>query len=181
MQLTTDYREQTTGVLKGTKCFYLNCHVTFTEEERAVIQERGMYDESIDVPADTPPPTRSRDLCAMALRVVGVIAMPVGFLASCATGLAGSNASGPFFDLFILGVILFVTGKMMDRAANKREDSPAQQLTLRRLLANPTFVVYAPAIDIAKVYEELVRESLKQVAQTIRASVVVPERNTYDL
>jgi hypothetical protein len=181
MQLTTSYREQSVGVLKGTKSFYLVCHVNFTAEERAVIQERGMYDENIVVASATPPPTRAGDFGAAAMRGVGLLLMVGGFLGSCATGIAGSNASTPLFGLFILGVILFVVGKMKDRAANKREENPAQTLTLRQLLANPEFIVYAPALDVAKIYEEHVREELSKISHVIKQSVVVPEKNTYDL
>jgi hypothetical protein len=181
MRLTITYREQSTGVLKGTKQFFLVCNVQFGDEERAIIQERGLYEESIDAPAATPPPTRSGDFGAMVLRFAGIICMPLGFLASCVAGLAHSDASSAWFFLFLAGIALFVVGKMKDRAANRREDNPAQHLTLRRLLTNPEFVVYAPALDVARMYEESVREELKRLADIIRANVAVPEANTYEL
>ena len=67
------------------------------------------------------------------------------------------------------------------RAANRREADPAQHLTVRRLLTNPEFVMYAPALDVARGYEEAVRDQLKQLADIIRANEVVPEVNTYEL
>ena len=140
-----------------------------------------MYDENIAVPSATPPPTRAGDFGAAALRGIGLIMMVGGFVGSCATGIAGSNASTPLFGLFLIDIIPFVIGKMKDRAANKREENPAQTLTLRRLLADPEFVVYAPAIDVAKIYEEQVREELSKISYIIKQSVVVPEKNTYDL
>lgn len=181
MRLTTDYREQPTGVLQGTKCFFLACHVAFTEEERAVVQERGMYDEFIEVPSDRPPPTRSGDFGAVAMRVAGLILIPVGLLTGFVTGIAGSNLATPLYFLAVIGIALFVIGKMKDRAANKYDENPNQRLTLRKLLANPEFLVYATALDVAKMYEEQVRNSLQQISQLIRESVVVPEKNTYDL
>jgi hypothetical protein len=39
MQLTTDYREQAVGTLKGSKEYYLVGSVEFTSEERTVAQE----------------------------------------------------------------------------------------------------------------------------------------------
>jgi hypothetical protein len=176
MQLTTSYREESVGVLKGTKSFYLVCHIAFSAEERVV-----MYDEEIVVGSATAGPTRAGDFGAMALRMIGLVAMAVGFVGSCATGIAGSNASTPLFGLFIIGIILFVIGKMKDRAANKHDANPAQTLTLRRLLTNPEFIVYAPALDVAKIYEEHVREELSKISHVIKQSVVVPEKNTYDL
>jgi hypothetical protein len=181
MQLTTNYREEATGVLKGTKQFFLICKIQFSEQERAIIQERGLYEEYIGAPADTSPPTRSGDIGAFFLRLAGIICMPLGLLASCVTGLAGSNASTPLFMLFLVGIGLFVVGKLKDRSANRRVDNPTQHLTVRRLLTNPQFVVYAPALDIARMYEESVRNQLKQLADILRANVVVPETNTYEL
>lgn len=183
MRLTTNYREQTTGILKGTKQFFLVCNVQFTDEERAIIQERGLYEESIEAPASTPPPTRSGDFGAMLLRVTGVIFMPLGFLASCVVGITGgsSSASSLWFFLFLGGITLFVVGKMKDRAANRREDNPTQRLTVRRLLSNPEFLVYASALDVARMCEESVRQQLKGLADIIRANAAVPEANTYEL
>jgi hypothetical protein len=176
MRLTTTYREQSTGVLKGTKQFFLVCNAQFTDEERAIIQERGLYEESIEAPAATPPPARSGDFGAMLLRVAGVICMPLGFLTSCVVGITGgsSAASSAWFFLFLAGIALFVVGKMKDRAANRREGNPAQQLTLRRLLTNPEFVVYAPALDVARMYEESVREELKRLANITHTHDTAP-------
>jgi len=181
MRLNTDYREQTTGTLKGTKQYFLVCRVEFSEEERSVVQERGMYDASVEVPSNTPPPTRSGDIYAMLMRIGGAILMPIGLVVSCATELAHQSGSGPAFMLFLLGVGLFVAGKLKDREANQREANPTQTISIRRLLTNPEFVVHAPDLQVAKVYEDLVRQELGGLAEHIRASTAVPEKTTYEL
>ncbi len=182
MQLKTDYREETVGVLNGAKRFFLLCHVEFNQQERSIIDERGMYDEAVQVPANTPPPTRLSDFTAMLLRIAGIILMPLGFLASCVTGLMPhSTSSAAWFMLCLLGVGLFAVGKFKDISANKREDNPVQKLTIRRLLTDPEFMCYAPDLQVAKVYEELVHNQLKELVENIRATSSAPEKNTYEL
>jgi hypothetical protein len=56
MKLTTDYREQAVGTLKGSKEYYLVGTIEFANEERTVAQERGLYDIYVNVPAATAPP-----------------------------------------------------------------------------------------------------------------------------
>lgn len=184
MRLTTEYREETTGILKGTKQFFLVCHVEFNQAEKAIAQERGLYDSlSITVPAATPPPTRAGDFVAFGLRLLGIIIMPVGLLASCGSGLAhyDSNTVSNWFYLFILGVVLFTIGKLKDRKANRRAENPDQILTLRKLLTNPDIIVWAETVQIGKHYEEVVREELQVLAHSIRDNAVVSEQNTYEL
>lgn len=184
MQFTTNYREQATGILKGTKQYFLVCKVQFSNQERAIIQERGLYEESIATPAATPPPRRSDDFTAMLMRIGGIILSPIGLLLSCTQIVKPSAMAGagvwPMFML-IAGIALFTVGKLKDIQANRRQKNPEQQRTLRQLLSNPEFIVYAPALDIARMYEETVRGQLKQLADIIRANVAVPESNTYEL
>jgi len=184
MKLTTAFRDKNAGAFTGNKDHYLTCHVEFTHEERAIIQERGLYDYETVVAADTPPPTRSGDFVAMLMRMAGIVLTPLGLLMSCVQSLRPDRMAGagiwPMFML-VLGVSLFTIGKFKDWKANKRESEPSQRLTLRRLLSNPDFVVYAPSLDIAQVYEQQAREELSRAAQFIRGNAAVPAHTSYDL
>ncbi|MGB7102523.1 MAG: hypothetical protein WBD95_27635 [Xanthobacteraceae bacterium] len=85
MQLTTGHREEISAAFSGNKHHYLSCHITFTNEERAVIDERGLYDRlSILVPADTPPPTRAGNFLSKAMALTGLVLTALGALFSCA-------------------------------------------------------------------------------------------------
>ena len=182
MKLTTDYREQAVGTLKGSKEYYLVGTVEFTNEERTVAQERGLYDIYVNVPAATAPPTRGGDFLSMLMRFAGLILIPVGLLYSCVGSLAGSNSAGPLgFLLFLVGIGLFVVGRLRDRAAYKREANPQQQLSLRRLMDNPHFECHAFTLDEARGFEHEVREALGALAKRLRDNIVVPEKNTYEL
>ena len=182
MKLTTDYREQSVGTLKGSKEYYLIGTVEFTNEERTAAQERGVYDIYVNVPAATAPPTRGGDFLSMGMRGVGLILTPIGLLYSCVGSVAGSNTAGPFgFLLFFVGLSLFIVGKLRDRAAYKREANPEQKLSLRRLMDNPHFECHAFTLDEARGFEQDVREALSSLAQRLRDNIVVPEKTSYEL
>jgi hypothetical protein len=184
MKLSTDYREEAGATFKGTKDHYLVCHVEFSEEERAIVQERGLYDQFVLVPSDAPPPTRVGDFKSMLMRVAGIILAPLGLLSCCVqfvkpAAMAGAGLTPAI--MLIAGVALFTIGKWKDIQANRREANPDQTLTIRSLLTNPDFVVHAHTPSEAREYEETVREAFGDLAQTIRKSAPVSEKNTYEL
>jgi len=183
MKLKVEYREEKSGVLKGTKDHYLICHVEFTEEERAIIQERGLYDHFVHVPSDRPLPTVAGGFGSRAMRITGLIMAPIGLLGSFAHLVSKRNLGDgglPFWLLFI-GIGLVVWGVYRDRQAVKRIEDPGQKLTTRRLLTNPDFMVHAYSLQQAREYEEEVREQLKVMAEAIRSNAAVPEMTSYDL
>lgn len=184
MQLKTEYREEAVGILKGTKHHYLVCHVDFSEQERAIAQERGVYDLFVTVPAGTPPPTRAGDFKSMLMRWAGIILAPLGLLFTCDQYLAPAHMEGAGATpalMLVAGVALVAIGKWRDIQATRREANPDQTLTVRRLLTNPDFAVHAYSLAEARSFEEVVRNELGSLAQAIRANAAVPERNTYEL
>ena len=183
MKLTVAYREKPAGGFSGTKHHFVAFHVEFSNEERAIIQERGLYDQFVSVPSDIPPPTRSGDFLAMIMRLIGIILVPLGALFALLAHLKPQEASagGPGWTMLIAGVVLFTIGKIKDVRANKRETSPDQNLTYRRLLTTPDFTVYADSLLEAQGFEASVRETLAATAQSIRQSSAVREQTSYEL
>jgi hypothetical protein len=184
MQLQTEYREEEAADFSGRKQHYLSCHVTFTNEERAVIDERGLYDLSILVPPDTPPSTRAGNFLAKAMAFGGVILTPLGLLFSCVQAIRPEKmaGSGPFpFLILSGGVALLVVGLWKGWRAERREIAPTRTFTLRKLLKNPDFIVYAPTIDTLRETENEVRESLSAIIGRVRANTAVPEQNVYEI
>jgi hypothetical protein len=181
--LTTAFRDQSASAFSGAKNHYLACHVDFTDEERAIIQERGLYDFHITVPSDTPLPTRGGDFSSMLMRGAGIVLMPLGLLIACAAAMSPAGAGGgiPGALMLIAGIALFAFGKSKDIQANRRDTNPDQTLTFRRLLANPDFVVHAYSLQEAQMFEGGVRETLSGAARYIRENAVAPGQKTYDL
>lgn len=184
MQLKTSYREEAVGTLRGTKHHYVVCHVTFSSEERAIIQERGLYDHFIQLPADSPLPTRLQGFGSMAMKIAGIIIFPFALVSSCVTVISPQTGgvSGVLSVPLLVGAIgLFTLGRYRDHKAEQRVESDLQPVTLRRLLTNPEFVVHAYSLEDARAYEATVRDELANLAQRIRENAAVPERNVYDL
>lgn len=183
MQLKTSYREE--AAFNGVKHHYLSCHVAFTNEERTVIDERGLYELSILVPPDTPPPTATGNFLANLMKFAGVILVPLGLLFSCAQAVRPDKMTGagatPFLMLFA-GVALFVTGLWKGRQAERHLFCGGiRTFTLRKLLSNPDFIVYAPTIDKLHETENEIRERLKEIIGRVRANTAVPEQNVYEI
>jgi hypothetical protein len=181
MRLTTEYREKAKG-LSGSKEYYLVCALEFSQEEQTVIQERGLYDYELYLPASSPPPTRGYDFVSMLMRVAGVALVPVGLVAACAGGIGGAPPVS-FLGLcgFFGGIVLFFVGKNRDNEATKRLEEDYKGYKLRYLMPRVTFQAYAPSITEAQEHETHIRSALAFLAEKLRASTVVPEKNTYEI
>jgi len=83
--------------------------------------------------------------------------------------------------MLIAGVGLFTVGKLKDVQADRRQDDPDQHITLRKLLANPDFIVHAYTLDQARQLEEQVRQTLSAIAERVRGNAAVPEQTSYEL
>src|SRR5579863_7011621 len=180
MRLTTEYREKAKG-LSGSKEYYLVCALEFTQEEQTVIQERGLYDYELYLPASSAPPTRGYDFVSMLMRAVGIVLMPVGLVVSCAAGLtqSGGPLSGLALFAAVGGIVLFFVGKNRDKEATKRVEEDLKAYKLRYLLPKCSFQAYASSITEAQEHETYIRGALAFLAEKLRASTVVPEKSTY--
>lgn len=183
VKLTVNYRPVSAG-FNGSKYHYLDCHVDFTREERVLIDERGLYDDYIIVPAATPAPTGLDDVKAKLLRVAGIIVTPFGalFFLNQLLKPAFVAGAGPFpFLILAAGIALYAIGKFKAKQAERRSYDDTQRLTVKRLLTNPDFVVHAYSMDQAKEYDEQIQGSLGVLAHSIRATADAPAQATYEL
>jgi hypothetical protein len=112
MRVTISHREETAGLGGQKRSYFVDCEVLFSEEEQAVIRNRGLGDNYIStesaiptgsgIAAYTPPNTALRvgsRLCVIA----GVIAVIASIFVSAAGGLA--------FLFFLIALGLFVVRK----------------------------------------------------------------------
>lgn len=184
MKLEVDYREEPAGTLTGVKDHLLICRANFSKEERAIIQERGLYNQSITIPADKGLPTKEVAIGIRALKLIGLVLAPLGLLFSCAQfanpKLSEGAGATPALML-VIGIGLFSFGWYREREALKIEESPTQTLSVSRLLSNPDFMVHAYTPEEARQYQEQVRAEFADLAQMIRDSSPAPEKNTYEL
>jgi hypothetical protein len=179
MRFNVDYREDATGLMKGGKCYYLIGRVEFIEEEKAIIEQRGLYDHSITIPSGDAPVSTAKYVGSGLFKVVGVILMPIGLVAACGNKIIG-NGSYAGSIMFFLGLGCFAYSWFVDKEA-KTALELEQTLTARRLLGDPEFKCRAPDIQVAKGFEIIVREELGKFAQLLRDSASVPEKTSYEL
>jgi hypothetical protein len=175
MRVTIDHRETTTGVLGNHRDCYLDCRVEFSEEEKAIIKQRDLYKLDITVRAATPAPTNTQFLNVSLMRTVGRIMMIAGVV----WGLAGGGALTGL--LFFVGAGLEIYGWIRNRTDSKRAESSDQVLTIKRLLANPTFSVHAFDPAAAKGFELQVRDQLTYLKNAIADSAELRTKKTFEL
>lgn len=175
MRVTIEHRETTTGVLGNHKDCYLDCHVEFSEEEKAIVKQRDLYGLDITVRAATPEPTKATLIGSGLMRPIGVVMMVVGVI----WGLAGGGT--PTGLLFFGGLGLVIYGWVRTRTEGKRIESSDQVLTIKRLLGNPSFSVHAFDPAAAKGFEQQVREQLQYLKNAIADSAELRTKQTFEL
>jgi hypothetical protein len=79
MRVTIEHREETSGLLRNHKEYYVDCRVEFSEEERSVIKERNLYRDGFTIRTSTPLPSKASFLGTIVMRLVSPF-MTVGGL-----------------------------------------------------------------------------------------------------
>jgi hypothetical protein len=188
MQLTTEYRDRSQGVMTGNKQFYLVCTVTLTEEEKAIAQERGLYKYHIEIEQDVSLP-RGFVASGCATGLARVILLPVGafmfFIQLFSQHFAPErySSAGQFSGLAIALVGAAIWGYDYYSTTNyeNRKADPYLRISLGQIILEPTFVIGADTNLQLREYEATVREQLKSLAEVIRESAPIGEGNTYEL
>jgi hypothetical protein len=187
MQLTTEYRDRSQGVMTGNKNFYLVCTVTLTEEEKAIAQERGLYKYHIEIEENVSTP-RGFVASGCGAGVGRVVLLPVGaFIFVSQTSFL--ELAPERFDLAgqLTGLVMALIGGLLwgyDHYSiaqyEKRKADPYRRITLGDIILQPTFVIGADTNLQLREHEARVREQLQSVAELIRQSAPIGESNTYE-
>jgi hypothetical protein len=180
MRVTIEHREETAGVTGSRRNYFVDCAVTFSEEERAVIKARDLYQHNFVLPAATPIPTKSEFYGYPVLRVVGRLMIVAGFFWGIVTAFQtnGSSLPGP---IFFAGIGIEIFAWLKTRKVDKRLDQSEQRIMLRKLLNDGRFAVYAVDPGAAKIVEEQIRAGLASIKQTIQSSTEISSRQTFEL
>jgi hypothetical protein len=175
MRVTIEHREATSGLLGNRKDTYIECRVDFSEEEKAIIAARDLYRSGFTVRTSTPLPTQTAMLGSGLMRPVGVVMMIVGVV----WGIAGGGT--PTGLLFFGGLGLFIFGWLRTRKEDHRLETSEQEITVKKLLADPSFTVHAWNPAAAKSLDEDIRNDLAGLKQTISASADIQAKQTFEL
>jgi hypothetical protein len=150
MRVTIDHRQQTTG-LGSTQSQFVECTVQFSEEEKAIIGVRGLFDHLIVLDNPRPPPSYREYMTAGILLaftpLIGLVGFFILVFAIANSIFSGGQSGGGYA---FLGGVLFLgaplgwaVGFLMDRAMNHRFTHPKQSITIREMLLRP-FTVHSP-------------------------------------
>jgi hypothetical protein len=174
MRITLEHREETSGLTAGHKDTYVDCTVLFSEEEKAIIQQRDLYGQSFYVDAATKLDSPASFVGSGLLRIIGIVMAIAGVI----TGIAGSALGGP---LFFGGAGIGAWGWLRGRKQDKRVENPQQAVSIKSLLSNPKFTVHAGTAASAKVVDDEIQDGLKRFKAVIAQSAELKEKQTFEL
>jgi hypothetical protein len=181
VRVTIRHRQED-GLLPAKKLHYVDCTVLFSEEEQAIIRERGLGQHYIVTDSEVPPPSGSQRTLGTLLKGLA----PAVFLTGCVAGLgmsigghgAGGDAVGGFSLLTALAIFL---GGIALRRHVRVAEQPRQTITLARLLTNPLFSAYAIDNARAKTLDEEMRETLTRLKEGLLVNRDIKEVETFEL
>ena len=181
MRVTIRHRQED-GLLPNKKRYYIDCTVLFSEEEKAIIQTRGLGQHYIVTDSDMPPPAGSQRTLATLLKALS----PLVFVSGCITGIgmtiAGNNHGGDLVGgtTFFAAIGMLLAGIALKRHVRLAEQ-PSQTITLGRLLSNPSFSAYAFDNVRAKVLDQQLRDTLTGLKETLLVNRDVREEESFEL
>lgn len=181
MQVTIRHRQED-GLLPSKKLHYVDCTVLFSEEEKAIIQARGLGQHYIVTDSEVPPPPAAHRPLSTVLKVLS----PLVFLGGCVSGIgmtiAGNNHGGDLVGgiCFFAALAMLLGGIALKRHVRVAE-RPQQTITLGRLLSNPSFSAYAFDNARAKVLDLEIRETLTRLKDGLLVNRDIKAGETFEL
>jgi hypothetical protein len=166
MQVTLRHRQAAPG------SFFVDCEVQFSEEEKSIIQHRGLGKHTIEVPSGIPhgsgvhPDAFIARMAVYPLTfclIVGVVLLLIGIAEHQALPWA------------VFWLAIWIGGALYFRFAHQRHAASQkdQIIPLQRLLSNSVFTIAATDINEARYREDKVREVLKDMKQFLVGNAVV--------
>ena len=171
MQVTVDYREEQ-PVFGNKAKLYVDVGVQFSEEEKAIIRSRSLEDYFLPFDAGVAPQTAAGFLGAGAAKGFGALCIVIAFVSA----LFNASFSG---YLVFFGIGLVAWGYFSDRKGLKA--AVGQDITLKRLLRNPKFSIFAANHAEAQRIEEDIRTKLTVAKNFIMSNAAPATSHSYQL
>lgn len=181
MRVTIEHRQED-GLLPNKKRHYVDCTVLFSEEEKAIIQARGLEKHYIVTDPEIPPPSNAQRSLSTVLKVLALCLFLGGCVAGLGMTIAGNNQGGDFVGgiSWFSALAMFLGGFAMKRHVRIAEQ-PKQTITLGRLLTNACFSAYAFDNARAKVLDEELRATLIRLKEGLLVNRDIKQAATFEL
>ena len=171
MRVTFEHRQER-------KNFFVDAIVEFTEEEKEIIKQR-----NLDVPLKTDPAYPPMNETALGLRATALsllsrIFVVIGVVFIFVSMFRGGGDVLPFV-FWGIAFYLFLNRRIAERRSEAARQP--QFISLKELVRNPKFTVYAGNPAFAQSIEEEIRNQLTALKQVIMKSTGVGGRQTYDI
>jgi len=181
VQVTIRHRQED-GLLPNKKLHYVDCTVLFSEEEKAIIEARGLGRHYIVTDSSVPPPPAAHRPLATALKALS----PLVFLGGCVSGFGVMIANHGHGGEAVACLSFFAAlGMLLGGIALKRHvrvaEQPRQTITLGRLLSNPSFAAYAFDNARAKILDLELRETLTRLKEGLLVNRDIKALETFEL
>lgn len=181
MRVTLKTREED-GLLPNKKRYFVDTTVLLSEEEKAIIQARGLGQHYFVVDPESPPPTNSQRGLATILKVLAPLVLLGGCVGGLGMTVAGNGRGGDGLTGFCLlaAVAMYLAGFAIKRHVRIAEQ-PQQTVTLQRLLGHPSFSIYALDNARAKAIGDELRETLTRVKDGLLVNRDIEQAETFEL
>jgi len=180
MRVTISHREETAGFNGQKRNYFVDCEVLFSEEEQAIIRNRGLGDNYLTTQSAIPTGSGIGDytFSNTALRIGARLCVLAGVIAGIA-GMFRGGMDGLMMLLFLAALGLFIFRKVGEKQSVASYSE--QQITVSRLLQIPRFTVYAPNPALAGSYDDAIRQQLTSLKNLITVSADIRAKETFEL
>ena len=188
MRVVLEHRQEVTGLGSQISQF-VDCTVQFSEEEKAIIRVRGLYNHIIVADPSTPPPSRREFMAAGILQGFAPLFALMGFALTVFGVFKVFTSPFPTAGGFIpLGLFLLLgspvgwaVGFLMDRSMDIRFKHPKQHISVGTYACRSVSPVYAPDPAHSDLVVDDIKERLTFLKQTIAGSADLRQRQSQEL
>jgi hypothetical protein len=179
MRVTVEHREEAAGLGGQKRNYFVDCAIEFSEEEKAIIKARRLYDQIVTSGYFSPPPSRLSQNAAPWLRaVVAPVAAMIGLIVGIQSAFTHVGEGASFLLLLAAGG-LWAYGFFEER----KQDALSEKvtITIRNIIDRKRFSIYASSPAQAKAIDEDLREKLVALKSFIAGSAEIAPKQTFEL
>lgn len=180
MQVTLRHRQETAGLARDKRNYFVDCEVVFSEEEKAIIYERGLLDRIIHVPAGMPKGAglNPYSLLGLAIKYGAYFCLIISGLLWMVAVSAREAVPWATFWLVCGFSLLFIRMWAGWRREASQQD---QQISLGKLLSQPVITMHALDLTEATNAEQRLKNTLASLKDFLTGNAEIKEVERFEL